>query len=267
MRAALGLGVALGAAEMVRQFALYTFSAVVLAWLVAAWGRPAERRALLGALAVALAACAVVAGPWYGYRAVHYANPIFDRPAPSKPLWDRRPARFYVSPGLPDVFARPYRPHLVNLAWPETYSDLWGDWYGVFAWSLQNERKPSPARNGWLVAQNVVGLVPTLLAVGGWLALLATGARRRAPARLLLGLTPLAGLAGYLYFAVAYPTPDGDVLKPAFMLSTLWAWALCFAWATSRLSARAPRLLVGGLVCLALLDLPFVVYNGAAGLL
>jgi hypothetical protein len=217
---------------------------------------------------VALAACVVVAGPWYGYRVVHYAaNPVFDRPHPSKPLWERRPARFYTGSGLPDVFAHPYRPHLKNLAWPETYSDLWGDWYGVFAWSLESERKPSPARNGWLVAQNVVGLVPTALALAGWLVLLASGLRRRAAVRLLLALVPLAGLAGYLYFAIAYPTPDGDVLKPAFMLSTLWAWALCFAWAAGRLAGRAPRLVAGVLVLLALLDLPFVVYKGAVGLL
>ena len=267
IRAALALGIALGAAEMVRQFALYTLAAVVVAWLVAVSRRPDERRALLRSLGVALAACAVVAGPWYGYRTVHYANPIFDRPHSSKPLWERRPARFYMSPGVPDVFAKPYRPHLRNLAWPETYSDLWGDWYGVFSWPRRTEERPSPAGNGWLVAQNLVGLVPTVLAVAGWLVLLVSGLRRRAPARVLLGLTPLAGLAGYLYFAVAYPTPDGDVLKPAFMLSTLWAWAICFGWAAYHLAARRPRLVVGALVVLALLDLPFVVYKGALGLL
>ena len=265
--AAAGLGVALGAAEMIRQFALYTLAAIVLAWLAAVWRRPEERRALLRSLAVALAACAVVAGPWYGYRAANYANPVFDRPHSSKPLFERRPARFYTATGLPDVFRKPYRPHLANLAWPETYSDLWGDWYGVFAWSIQRQRTPSPARNGWLVAQNVVGLVPTALAVGGWLVLLFTGLGRRAPARLLLALAPLAALGGYLYFAIAYPTPDGDVLKPAFMLSVLWAWAICFGWAATRLAARSPRLVAGGLVVLALVDLPFVVYKGAAGLL
>jgi hypothetical protein len=262
---ALGLGVALGAAEMVRQFALYTLAAVVLGWLAALWRRPEERGALLRSLAVVLAACAVVAGPWYGYRAANYSNALFDRPHSSKPLFERRPARFYTSLRLPDVFGRPYRPHLVNLAWPETYSDLWGDWYGVFAWSPETGRAPSPGRNGWLVVQNVLGLVPTALAVGGWLVLLFTGLRRRAPVRLLLALAPLAGLAGYFYFAIAYPTRDGDVLKPAFMLSVLWAWALCFGWAAAQLGSRAPRLAVAALAVLALVDLPFVVYKGALG--
>ena len=259
--AALGLGVALGAAQMVRQFELYTLAVVALAWLAALWTRRDERRALLRSGIVALAACAVVAGPWYGYRAANYGNALFDRPHSSKPFFDRRPASFYVGTGLADLFARPYRPHMENLAWPETYSDIWGDWYGVFNWSLEKEGKPSAWQNAWLVAQNAIGIVPTIVALAGWLVLLALGLRRASPLRLLVALMPLAALAGYFYFAIGYPTPDGDVLKPTFMLSALWAWGLCFAWAASHL----PRRLVLVLCALALLDLPFLVYNGSGG--
>ena len=263
---ALGLGIALGAGEMVRQFSLWTLAVVVLAWLAAIWKRSEERRALARALAVMLAAVVVIAAPWYGYRAANYGNAIFDRPHSTKPLWDRRPASFYVGTGLPKVFTAPYRPNLVNLAWPETYSDIWGDWYGVFAWSRETQVKPSPVRNSWLVVQNVVGIVPTALAIGGWLVLLVLALRRRDPVRLLVSLLPLAGLAGYLYFTVSYPTFDGDVLKPTYMLTTIGAWALCFGWAATRLGERWPRLVVGVLIGLALLDLPFVIYKGAVGL-
>jgi 4-amino-4-deoxy-L-arabinose transferase-like glycosyltransferase len=267
LRAALVLGVALGAGEMVRQFALYTLSVVAAAWLVAAWQRPQERRPLLRAGAAALAACAVVAGPWYVYRAVHYSNPLFNGVSPStKPYFDRRPASFYLGSGLPDLFTKPYRPNMADLAWPQTYADIWGDWYGVFSWSIQRG-KPSPAANRWLVLQNAVGIAPTAIALAGWLALLGLAVRRRAGPLLLVALLPLAGLAGYFYFAIGYPTPDGDVLKPTFMLSTLWAWALCFAWGAGKLAARAPRLAVAGLGLLALVDLPFVVYRGGVGLL
>ncbi|MGZ4353753.1 MAG: hypothetical protein ACXVZ4_09415, partial [Gaiellaceae bacterium] len=217
-------------------------------------------------LAVVLAGTAVVALPWYVYRAIHYGNPIFDRPHSSKPLWERRPASFYVDPGLPDLFVRPYRPNMVNLAWPETYSDIWGDWYGVFAWDKEVHVRPSPARNGWLVFQNVLGLLPTALAFGGWLLLLAGSLRRRDAPRLLAALLPLAGIAGYLYFTVSYPTRDGDVLKPTYMLTTLGAWALCFGWLATRLGERRPRLVACTLVLLAVLDLPFVLYKGALGL-
>ena len=160
----------------------------------------------------------------------------------------------------------PYRPKLVNLAWPETYADIWGDWYGVFAWSREAHPKPSPARNGWLVVQQIVGLIPTALAIGGWLVLLWLAARRRDPPRLLVSLLPLAGLAGYLYFTVSYPTPDGDVLKPTYMLTTLGAWALCFGYAAVKLGERWPRLVAWTLVTLAVIDLPFVIYKGAVGL-
>jgi hypothetical protein len=265
-RASLGLGIALGCGEMVRQFSLWTLAVVVLASLAAVWVRVSERRALLGALAVVLAGTAVIALPWYVYRAIHYGNPIFDRPHSSKPLWDRRPASFYVDPGLPDLFTKPYRPNMVNLAWPETYSDIWGDWYGVFAWDKEVQTQPSPVRNGWLVFQNVLGLLPTLLAIGGWLLLLAGSLRRRDAPRLLPALLPLAGLAGYLYFTVSYPTPDGDVLKPTYMLTTLGAWALSFGWLATRLGERRPRLVAVTLALLALLDLPFVIYKGAVGL-
>ena len=57
------------------------------------------------------------------------------------------------------------------------------------------------------------------------------------------------------------------MLKPTFMLSTLWAWALCFAWLAGRLASRAPRLVGWTLGLLALADLPFVIYKGGVGLL
>jgi hypothetical protein len=264
-RAAVGLGIALGCGEMVRQFSLWTLAVVVLAFAAALWARSDERRALATSLAVALAACAVIALPWYVYRASHYGNPVFDRPHSTKPLFERRPAKFYLGTGLPDVFVRPYRPNLVNRVWPQTYADIWGDWYGVFAWSSSVSAKPSPSRNAWLVVQNIVGLIPTALALIGWLVILARSLRRLDAPRLLVGLLPLAGIAGYLYFTVSFPTPDGDVIKPTYMLTTLGAWALCFAWAATKLGERSPRLVVGTLALLAVIDLPFVIYKGAVG--
>jgi hypothetical protein len=261
LRDALGLGAALGAAEMIRQFELYTLAVVALAWGAATWTRSDERRALVRSGLVALAACAVIAGPWYVYRTVHFSNPVFDRPHSSKPLFERRPARFYDDLDLGTLFTRPYRPLMKNLAWPQTYADIWGDWYGVFDWSYAHDGKPSRAHTDWLVAQNAIGIVPIVVAIGGWLVLLIGGLRRRSPAHLLVSLMPLAALAGYFYFAIGYPTPDGDVLKPVFMLSALWAWGLCFAWAASRL----PRAAIVVLCALAVLELPFLFYAGAVG--
>jgi hypothetical protein len=236
---ALACGVALGLGQLVRAFSLWTFAAVVLAFLLA--------RAPWRSLAAVVIATAVVASPWYIRQAVKYGNPVFDRPAPSKPIYERRPARFYVGLGLPHVFTDPMRPHFVNEAIPTTYSEVWGDYFGV--WKGDRER------------QSFLGLLPTILAVAGWVALLA--ASRRVPARLPVALLPGLGILGYLYFTVSYPTADGDVLKASYMLTTAPGWALGFGLACDRIAARG-RLwglaLAAVLAAIALLSLPFLLY-------
>jgi hypothetical protein len=228
-------GVALGLGQLVRAFSLWTFAAVVLALAVARAWRP---------LAVVVAATAVVASPWYIRQAIVYGNPVFDRPTPKESIWERRPAKFYVGLGLPQVFTEPIRPHFVNEAIPTTYSDLWGDYFGVW--------------RGSRPLQSFLGLLPTVLAAAGWVLLLVRS--RRAPPRLAAALLPGLGLLGYLYFTVSYPTPDGDVLKASYMLTTAPAWALAFGYALERLPSRARPVVAGVLGASALAALPFLVY-------
>jgi len=228
-------GVALGLGQLVRAFSLWTFAAVVIALAVARAWRP---------LAVVVVAAAVVASPWYIRQAIKYGNPVFDRPTQNKPVWDRRPARFYVGLGLPKVFTDPIRPHFVNEAIPTTYSDLWGDYFGVWRGSRS--------------LQSFLGLLPTLLALVGWVLLLVRSLR--APPRLAAALLPGLGLLGYLYFTVSYPTHDGDVLKASYMLTTAPAWALAFGYGLERIPGRARVVVAGVLAASALAALPFLVY-------
>jgi hypothetical protein len=232
---AVATGVALGLGQLVRAFSLWTFAAVVIALAVARAWRP---------LVVVVVATAVVASPWYIRQAVKYGNPVFDRPTPHNSIWDRRPASFYVGLGLPKVFTDPFRPSFRNKAIPTTYSEVWGDYFGV--WRGSRER------------QSLLGLLPTLLAVGGWLLLLVRSLR--APPRLAVALLPGLGLLGYLYFTVSYPTPDGDVLKASYMLTTAPAWALAFGYALDRLPGRIRLVVAGVLAASALAALPFLVY-------
>jgi Dolichyl-phosphate-mannose-protein mannosyltransferase len=232
---AFATGVALGLGQLVRAFSLWTFAAVVIAFAAARAWRP---------LALAVLAAAIVAGPWYVRQAVRYGDPVFDRPTPHEAIWERRPARFYVGLGLPQVFTDPIRPHFVNEAIPTTYSDVWGDYFGV--WRGDRER------------QSFLGLLPTLLAIGGWLLLLARSLR--APPRLAVALLPALGLLGYLYFTVSYPTPDGDVLKASYMLTTAPAWALAFGYALDRLPGRLRLAVAAVLAGSALAALPFLLY-------
>jgi hypothetical protein len=264
---ALALGLALGAGQLVRAFSLWTFAVVVLALAAAAVVDPDRRRRILVAGAVAVAGTAVVAGPWYAYQARSYTNPIFDRPQVAKPLWERRPIEFYVDPGLPEVVTRPYRPSFENRFWPTLYAEGWGDWFGVFAWQAA-KGDPGPATRRELVAQSLAGIVPTGLAVAGWLWLLASSFRRirASPQRLLVTLLPLAGIAGMLYFTVSYPTPDGDVIKATYMLTTLPAWALAFGFSGERLvQARLGLVLAVLLAVAALISLRFSLYGGPLG--
>jgi hypothetical protein len=228
-------GVALGLGQLVRAFSLWTFAAVLIAFAVARAWRP---------LVVVVVATAVVASPWYIRQAIRYGNPVFDRPTPHKAIWDRRPASFYVGLGLPRVFTDPLRPSFRNEAVPTTYSEVWGDYFGV--WRGSRER------------QSFLGLLPTLLAVVGWLLLLVRSLR--APPRLAAALLPGLGLLGYLYFTVSYPTPDGDVLKASYMLTTAPAWALAFGYALDRLPGRVRIVVAGILAASALAALPFLVY-------
>jgi predicted small secreted protein len=232
---ALATGVALGLGQLVRAFSLWTFAAVVIAFAVARAWRP---------LVVLVVAAGLVAAPWYIRQTIKYGDPVFDRPTPHEAIWSRRPARFYVGLGLPQVFTAPIRPHFVNEAVPTTYSEVWGDYFGV--WRGNRER------------QSFLGLLPTLLAVVGWLVLLVRS--RRAPPRLVVVLLPGLGLLGYLYFTVSYPTPDGDVLKASYMLTTAPAWALAFGYGLDRLPRRLRLAAAVVLAASALAALPFLLY-------
>jgi hypothetical protein len=265
---ALALGAVLGAGQLVRAFSLWTFAAVVIAFAAAALFRHAGRRAVLTTLAIVIAGATLVASPWYIRQAVHYGNPVFDRPTEDKPIWERRPSSFYFGLGLPQVFTDPIRPNFVNEALPTTYSDLWGDYFGVFGWDAAHS--PTPRQRYELRQQSELGLLPTLLAIAGWAALLATALRRRAAALLPVALLPPLGILGYLYFTVSYPTSDGDVLKASYMLSTAPAWALAFGygfdWVAGRNNlARAALLVVT--VGTVVLSIPFLVYGSPLGFL
>jgi hypothetical protein len=228
-------GLALGLGQLVRAFSLWTFAAVVLAFAVARAWRP---------LAVVVFATAVIASPWYIRQAIEYGDPIFDRPQPSEAIWERRPASFYVGLGLPEVFTEPRRPNFVNEAIPTTYSEVWGDYFG--AWRGSRE------------TQSLLGLLPTLLAVAGWIALLIRS--RRIPARLPAAVLPGLAILGYLYFTISYPTPDGDVLKASYMLTAAPAWALAFGYALCGLPDRLRLAAASILAASALASLPFLLY-------
>jgi len=266
LRLSIALGVVLGLAQLVRAFTLWTFGVVVLAFLLAALARAAPRRVILKATLVTIVATAVVTAPWYIRQEIKYSNAVFAQSGPAQPVYDRRPASFYTALGIPEVFDNPTRTEFVNDLLPTTYSEIWGDYFGSWSWIAPGPPAPKLARQ--LTYQNEIGLLPTLLAIGGCLALLVLTLRPQElklhPERVLVPLLALAGFVGFLYFTVANPTPDGDVIKASYMLTTAPAWALSFGFAFDRVSSRL-NFVRWGLVLLlagcAVTDLGFIIYR------
>jgi hypothetical protein len=237
----LGLGVTLGAAQLVRSVSLWTVGVVLLTLVVTAVVDRENRRRIRNALLVFLALVVVVPLPWYVYLKVTTSSAIFGRPSVTRSLFDNAwPTAFYVSPGLPDVITDPHRPTLPPRFFPTLYADTWGDYFGIWSWGPPRPEL-TPAVNRRLAMQSVAGLPLTSVAVAGWLALLALGfARwREAPARLVVALAPLAGLAAVLYYATRGVNTDGDIVKTMFMLPAVPFWALSFGFATDVLLRRS----------------------------
>jgi hypothetical protein len=224
-------GLALGGALLVRDFNLW----LVPVLLAGSAARRAAKQAVV-TLAVAL----MVAGPWYVRQTVKFSNPVaFNRTAPDEAIWRRRPASFYTGVGLPRSITDPIRPSYTNRFLPTLYTDLWGDYFGYFAWTSTASGSSSTPLDSQgrheLEAQSALGLAPTLLAIGGVLALLGSTLRRLEPGLLMVALLPPVGLLGFLAFPVAYPSGDGDVIKAGYALTTLPGGA-----ARVRLCAQSP---------------------------
>jgi hypothetical protein len=266
-RYAVGLGVVLGLGQLERAYILWTVAAAALALVVARRWR---------SLVVVLVLAALIPAPWYIHQELSYGGqPTFPQgetpqaynpDGTLKPIYARQPVDFYVDPGLPDVLSAPYRANFENLFVPMTYDGLWGDYFGAWVWKATHKVEagkevipppPSSTRRR-LVLQSIIGLLPTLLAIVGWLAFARTSLRR--PPRLVVALVPLIGLLGLLYFTVGYPTNDGANIKTSYMLTTAGAWAIGFGYALDRLRGSAWRLTAALLVVCALVDVTFVVY-------
>jgi hypothetical protein len=261
---AVGLTVALTAGLLVRFSTLFTILAVAISLgvvLVLPHVRNIHRSRRFG-VALAIAAV-VIAGAVEVYRRhVIPSTPDLGR-AISHPFSGESPvsnrSNFFRLSG--DVFTKPFRSNYVNEALPITYTEIWGDWVGALSWS-GNDPAPSPAALKVMKDQSWIGVLPTLLAIGGWL-LLAWRSLRRRPALTALSLMPLAAVGGYLYRSYLYLTTDGDLFKASYVLTTAPVWALGFGVAYGALG-RFPLVRACLAICMivfAILELRFMLYG------
>jgi hypothetical protein len=159
------------------------------------------------------------------------------------------------------VFSKPFRPNFINQALPTTYTEIWGDWIGAMSWTPYTVT-PTPAALTVMKDQSSIGLLPTALAIAGWLLLLARSLRHR---RELLAVTllPLIAVTGYLYRSYVLLSPDGDLFKASYLLTTAPVWALGFGVAFGALGRfRLVRFgLAACLIVFAILELRFMLYG------
>ncbi len=244
---ALGLGT--------RASSIFTAAAIAIAMVV----RYASRvdRAALASHARVIAAVllvAVGAGSWAvaGNHLGNIGNPLHGNGASH--------AQFFSLP-VKSLFQTPYRSYFENAALPETYTEIWGDWIGAFAWSPY--AGPPPAGTlAILKDQNWIGVIPTLLALGGYIMLALVALRRRRELLALVLLPPIA-IVGYLVRSWEQISPDGDLFKASYILTTAPIWALAFGLAFHRLGRfRLVQIGLGVvLVVFAVLELRFMLYG------
>jgi hypothetical protein len=108
----------------------------------------------------------------------------------------------------------------------------------------------------------LVGVVPSVLALAGLLALGLLAGARRSAALAILPLSAVAVAAAYVLFAVRYPSTDGDTIKGTYLLMTLPAAMVGAAFVVDVLRPRRGAWDAATVVALAALvavQLPFLV--------
>jgi hypothetical protein len=268
--ALLGLSIGIGLAARTTVF--FTLAAVIVGTAAALTVRESRARVPWRRVSSVFGLMIVLAVPWVAYRGiVGHQGPLNSTSRLFHAALHPRThtlsdyltshSRFFtiLEPG---VFDDPWRSNYKNEALPQTYTDLWGDWFGALAWS-EYDGVPSRAAQRILKDQSYIGLVPTALAIIGWLGLCWVALRRRREL-VVLAVMPVFGVGGYLYRSWVTLTHDGDLFKATYALNTVAVWALAFGLATAWLASRS-RLARYGLLALfaafAILELRFTMYG------
>jgi len=256
----LGAGALLGLAGLTRAWALPVIAAVVVAV-----GIDALTRGRWIPVAVVSATALVVLGPWLvNEQRAHGSALAFNRPAPAGSVLTRRPVSFFLGPRSLRALEHPVTPLFRNELVPHLYADWWGDW--ALTWDSPPPPAPGQLLPSRVVAerarQAVVGLLPTVLALAGIVAVALVAVGRRSTATGLLPLTALAVGAAYILFTVVYPSTDGDTIKGTYLLMALPAASIGLAFVVDSLRprTRACDLAIGAaLLLFVAVQVPFLV--------
>lgn len=257
---AVAAGALLGLACLTRAWAVPVLVAVLVVAGLHAWD---TRR---WSPVAACAACSLaLLVPWLVNQELAHGSALaFNRPPPSGSVLDRRPASFYLGPRSLRALEHPITPLFRNELVPHLYADWWGDW--ALTWDSPPPPAPAALLPSGVVSerarQAVVGVVPTVLALAGLIALGLLAGARRSPSLALLPLSAAGVVTAYVAFAVRYPSPDGDTIKATYLLMALPAAAVAAAFLIDALRPRGRAWATAGVVALGALvavQLPFLI--------
>ncbi len=266
LAAAVGLGLVLGSAQLVRSVGLWIYVAAAGAFAVAFAVRAVARRRVALVAGIALALGLLVPFPWYAYLQVEYGDPVFGGrpeiregagpaqvtlaaagPAPIPPPVLRAPLSYFTATGLPESVSEPYRGALAPAFVPVVLADTWGDYLGQWRWGIPDATTDPPTVDR-LRVQAVVGILLTFVSLTGLVALAVLAVRdpRRRLATVPLVLLPLLAVGSLALYAWRYPAADGDTVKGLFLLPAAPSFATAFGFAVDvgRASLRRPARLV-----------------------
>lgn len=146
---------------------------------------------------------------------------------PSEFNFINQPLDFYLigKDQMRYLFTKPIRPYLGNNLLSILYSDLWGDYWGYFAFT---SRYLDIGRNQLLIGDylarvNAVSLVPTFLIFIGFFkakkVFIETNLKKFIPLLNFIKLSAIFSIIGYVWFLIKYPeVPQSGTIKATYMI-------------------------------------------------
>ena len=122
------------------------------------------------------------------------------------------------------VFTKPIRPHFTNQFIPVLYSDLWGDYWGYFAFTSRalDIGKNQLLIGDYLARVNIVSLVPTtilFLGLRNSFSFSKKGNKKYVDYFVSYTfLSILVSFIGFLWFLISYPESSGDTNKATYII-------------------------------------------------
>jgi Dolichyl-phosphate-mannose-protein mannosyltransferase len=209
-------GALLAAAALTRQSAVLLIVAIGLIALLL--GRRDTRRFLVAAAA----AVVLLAGPWWGYQASRFGNPIQSNLNRPGIMLDHEPLAFYSDVPL-EIVTRPWSLLGRNLLFPKFHVGLWSDWSGIGDFGGPHGTEAEVLAS----SQSVLGFGGDAFVLGG-LACIGLPALLRAvrlrpragrdAALAALTLLFCVAWAAYLAMLIRFPQRDADPNSPHYLL-------------------------------------------------